>query len=320
MQNQKNIYLIRKKYNNIEIDTEVEDILKDTTNTNIIDDVTNLEITKTIEDKTNTEISNITTKKIAFCFLITNIINHEELWYNFFKNIDHNKYNIYIHCKKEYHLKYFNKYVLSNSRMTQWGKISLVLASNILFREASTDINNYKFILLSGSCIPFKSFNYIYDLLTKDNYAYFNLYSFIEDDRSCMIEKYFNKKYIGKAHQWVILNRLIVNRILEYGDINIVKHFGTMKCPDEHVYITLVKYFNLENNIITFNNLSIGATTFTNWKTGFDHPEEYCNISIKEINNILNSKSLFGRKFNKYCTITETDENLNNYIKKYLKL
>ena len=33
-------------------------------------------------------------KKIAFCFLIYDIINHEELWNIFFKNIDTNKYNI----------------------------------------------------------------------------------------------------------------------------------------------------------------------------------------------------------------------------------
>ena len=38
-------------------------------------------------------------KKIAFCFLIYDTINHEELWNNFFKNVDPAKYNIYIHYK-----------------------------------------------------------------------------------------------------------------------------------------------------------------------------------------------------------------------------
>jgi hypothetical protein len=34
--------------------------------------------------------------KIAFCFLIYDIINHEDLWNIFFANVDNNKYNIYI--------------------------------------------------------------------------------------------------------------------------------------------------------------------------------------------------------------------------------
>ena len=41
-------------------------------------------------------------KKIAFCFLIYDIINHEELWNIFFQNVDTNKYNIYIHYKFNY--------------------------------------------------------------------------------------------------------------------------------------------------------------------------------------------------------------------------
>ena len=333
MQNSKYIHILRKRFNdvNTDIDKEVEDILKDNTNTNL-DEKTNLEITKMIEDKTNTELQNIKTKKIAFCFLISHEINHEELWYNFFKNIDHNKYNIYIHYKDKYKLKYFSKYVLNNCRITRWGKISLVLASNILFREALKDNDNYKFILLSNSCIPVKSFDYIYDFLIKDNYSYFNLYPFVDEDRLCVIKNFFDKKYISKAHQWVILNRLIINRILEYGDINIIKNFGKVSCPDEHVYIILVKYFNIDKDICIFNNLSFGATTFTKWKINNniseDHPENYLNISKKEINNILNSKSLFGRKFDRSCNVVEINNNstiessetLNNYITRYLKL
>ena len=38
-------------------------------------------------------------KKIALCFLIYDKINHEQIWYDYLKNIDPNKYNIYIHYK-----------------------------------------------------------------------------------------------------------------------------------------------------------------------------------------------------------------------------
>ena len=55
-------------------------------------------------------------KKIAFCFLINDVINHEELWYTFFKNIPQDKYNIYIHYKIDFPLKYFDIYKIDDGR------------------------------------------------------------------------------------------------------------------------------------------------------------------------------------------------------------
>ena len=40
-------------------------------------------------------------KKIAFLFLIYDIINFEDIWNIFFLNVDTNKYNIYIHYKHD---------------------------------------------------------------------------------------------------------------------------------------------------------------------------------------------------------------------------
>lgn len=60
-------------------------------------------------------------KKISFLFLIYDEINHEELWYNFFKDIDTSKYSIYIHYKDNKPLKYFEKYKLDYCVPTEWG-------------------------------------------------------------------------------------------------------------------------------------------------------------------------------------------------------
>jgi len=79
-------------------------------------------------------------KKIAFCFLIYDIINHEELWNIFFKNVNKNKYNIYIHYKYNKQLKYFEKYKLNNCIKTSYADISLVKAQNLLLEKALTDI------------------------------------------------------------------------------------------------------------------------------------------------------------------------------------
>ena len=113
-------------------------------------------------------------RKIAFCFLIYDQIIHEDLWDFFFKNIDPNKYSIYIHYKTNSPLKYFEKYKLTNCIETRYENHTIPLAYNILFRAAYDDIDNYKFMNLSDSCIPMKSFDYIYNQLTNDSLGYFN--------------------------------------------------------------------------------------------------------------------------------------------------
>ena len=102
----------------------------------------------------NKESFENTGKKIAFCFLIYDKINHEELWNNWLKNIDKNKYNIYIHYKENKLLKHFNNKKIKENIKTSWGDISVVLAQNLLLKEALKDPNNQNFIFVTGSCIP----------------------------------------------------------------------------------------------------------------------------------------------------------------------
>jgi len=113
--------------------------------------------------------------KIAFCFLIYDDINYEELWYNFFKDVDASKYSIYIHYKEGIPLKYFDEHKLDNCIETEYGGVSLVHAQNLLYKEALKDDDNYKMVTLSQSCIPLKSFDHVYDFLTKDDKGHFNI-------------------------------------------------------------------------------------------------------------------------------------------------
>ena len=96
-------------------------------------------------------------KKFDFLFLIYDSFENENLWYYFFNSIDINKYNIYIHYKNNIQLKYFNNYKLKNCIETKYADVSLVLAQNLLLREALKDTNNQNFIFLSNSCIPLKN-------------------------------------------------------------------------------------------------------------------------------------------------------------------
>lgn len=248
-------------------------------------------------------------KKIAFCFLIYDIINHEELWNIFFKNIDSNKYNIYIHYKTYKELKYFNKYKLDNCIETKYEDQTIPLAYNILFRKAYDDDENYKFIIVSGSCIPLKSFDFIYNFLTKNEYGYFNICPQIQCFPNCnSLLSLIKKEYISKSHNWFILNRKLVENLCFDKDEILNEYFKNIYAPAEYFYYTYIKILKLENEIITTLNQANNAMTFTNWQ-GMDYKyvtnrclKNYTSISEEELIYLLNSKCLFGRKFTRECT------------------
>lgn len=245
-------------------------------------------------------------KKIAFCFLIYDVINHEEMWNIFFKNIDPAKYSIYIHYKTNKPLKYFEKYKLTNCIETRYENETIPLAYNVLFRKAYEDQDNYKFMILSGACIPLKSFDYIYNKLTADTYGYFNICPQSQCFPNCnYLLKIIDKKYIAKSHNWFILNRSLVNNLCFDKDDFLNKHYKSIYAPAEYFYYTFIKLLNLENEIITTLNSANEATTFTNW-AGMDYKypvirslKNYAQISYEELVYLLNSRCLFGRKFNR---------------------
>lgn len=248
-------------------------------------------------------------KKIAFCFLIYDDINLEYFWYLFFKNINSNLYNIYIHYKENKPLKYFDKFKINNCIETKYADISLVKAQNVLLENALKDPENKHFIFISGSCIPFKSFGHIYNTLN-EKYSYFNLSPNTNIMERChVVAKYIPQKYIRKSHQWCILNRKHAELMTNSTDY--INWFSRgVYAPDEHCYITKLFNSHLINEIITTPNNSIYATTFTNWacsnykykfrsKSGL---KTYNSISKEELKHILTGFCFFGRKFDKKCS------------------
>ncbi|AYV85051.1 MAG: hypothetical protein Satyrvirus2_62 [Satyrvirus sp.] len=245
-------------------------------------------------------------KKLAFLFLIYDEINHEELWYNFFKNIDKSKYSIYIYYKYQKPLKYFEEYKLCNCIPTIHGTISIVHAHNILIKAALQDLDNYKFINVSQACIPFKSFDYIYDFLTKDNFAHFN----VAPQKQCLprcISVLDNLPHyrIYKSSNWFILNRSLAE-LVNTND-KFIDYFKDVRNPEQHFFITMVYDYWRHKEIIATDNLAEGATTFTNWQDmNYKYPSQknlknYKNISNNELQYLLDAPCLFGRKFDKGC-------------------
>lgn len=254
-------------------------------------------------------------KKIAFCFLIYDKINQEELWYEWFKGVDKNKYNIYIHYKENKYLKHFEKYKIRENIPTKYGDVSLIHAQNLLFNTALKDNNNYKFINLSQSCVPVKSFDYIYDFLTKDNLGHFNVAPMEQVFPRCnSLIEYYPKDKIKKSSQWFILNKEITKTVVNSDKENINKMYSKIFAPEEHYYITTIYNNNLENQINITDNLAY-STTYTGWTDMKDYisfknkklkkttPHDYEEISNEELDYLVNSECLFARKFQENCDL-----------------
>ena len=264
--------------------------------------------------------------KIAFLFLIYDMINHESIWYRYFHNfegIGKNRYNIYIHYKADTNvrLEFFDDYKIDKSKIidTKYADISIVKAQNILLKEALKDAKNSHFIFLSGSCIPLKSFEYLYHRLDMA-YSYFH----VADPDDCFPDcevalQYIPKRHIKKASQWSILNRKHAALLVGSGGDDssgspntYLRWFEDTYAPDELCYISYLSYVynqSLDDEIIatSYDSPPEVATTFANWEdmnyTFVSERElkNYKSISEEELEHLLRSKSLFGRKFKPSC-------------------
>ena len=268
-------------------------------------------------------------KKLAFCFLIYDIINHEDIWNDFFKNVDNTKYNIFIYFKSNIPLKYFEKYKLPNCIEpknscieTSWGNYKISLAQNLMMKEGINDCSH--FIFLSGSCIPLKNFDYVYNYLDS-KYSYFNK----APDSQCFprcnkVLDFIDKKYIKKANTNCIINNSHAKNIIDNEDL-IKKWFSEINNADEHCHITLLYYLNKEKELkLTDNTSYSGATTFAAWDDMKDYmvfqksiktnSYTYKMISEEELQYLVNSSCLFGRKFTENCTME--GRSLKEYVLK----
>ena len=141
--------------------------------------------------------------------------------------------------------------------------------------------------------------------------------------RANKVLKYIEKPYIKKASMCSILNKKHAKLFVKK-EKNIKKWFKFTSVPDEMAYITLLHYYKLASELVLTQNIATGAIIFSKWPNMFNTknfknsiikkktPYAYTYICPEELNYIINSKSLFARKFVKGCTGLE---NLNNLIK-----
>lgn len=109
-------------------------------------------------------------KKIALLFITTGDLNHNNFWKQYLQ--DHwDKFNVYIHSKNSIKDKFFKPFVIPKRVPTSW--TNTIKAEKALLTSAYRIPENYKFILLSESCIPLVDPQTLYNTLVNDDKSYF---------------------------------------------------------------------------------------------------------------------------------------------------
>lgn len=251
-------------------------------------------------------------KKIAFCFLCKDRLKNMSLWKKFFTGHE-DKFNIYFHFSEKNitaHKGFFNRKIVPYQE-TSWGDINRAIFS--LYKRAFND-NNFKYILLSESCIPVKNFLFTYEYLTTDDKSFLCFQSHkpsTEWEKATLIQNL--QRYIHNAKKsknfmykisvedwfysetWNILNNEHVNLILN--NYYLIEEFKSMKCfaYDENILGYLL---SINNKLDDVKNIK---TTFVNWKKAVvdkvgRHPFTYQKLDDFDVDDF--EDFLFARKFN----------------------
>ncbi|KAF3452720.1 hypothetical protein FNV43_RR03153 [Rhamnella rubrinervis] len=118
--------------------------------------------------------------KVAFMFLTPSSLPLKSCGISFsmsceWSNMGHEgKFSVYVHASKEKPVHVSRYFVNRDVRSDQvvWGKISMVDAERRLLADALHDPDNQHFVLLSESCVPLYSFDYIYNHLINTNISF----------------------------------------------------------------------------------------------------------------------------------------------------
>jgi len=264
--------------------------------------------------------------KLAFLFIIYDKIEKEDIWYNFFKDVDINLYTIYIHSKYPDNTKlndFFTKYLVKDNYKTSWGTYSQINLQNRLLELSIQDDNNYKFIFMSGAHIPLHNFYFIYNTLTCNNNSIFSYFAINKKIVTCYDRK--NKtnnlylKYLLKINpkykkiynitkwnygsSWCILNKDHTNFILN-NEKTIKDIFDKCHFCDEYAYLNYL----LSNNK---TNIINKATTYHNFKVASNKkyrklPHTFEKLELTDdLLNTLKPNYLFVRKVTEDTIVNE---------------
>jgi len=256
--------------------------------------------------------------KLALCFLVTRNLENLEVWEEWIKGHE-DKVKIYAHYdKKGVTHKILTRNKIKKTIKTKWGNLSLVKAERNLYEEALKHKPNKYFILLSESCIPVRSFSYIYNRLMKQSkgimsYHKWDPYDHQDNDltpfknrnacKRAMKDFGFFDGNLYTSDQWKILSRKNVQDFIKmfknHEYIDLFKAFcievvPDSVAPDELMFINYLKwkYGNISSQVRQ------GVVTFVDFnENSAIHAKKYKTLSKNLQDWICDINAMFARKF-----------------------
>jgi hypothetical protein len=189
--------------------------------------------------------------QIAFLFLILDNPNFPKIWDSYFRG-HKDKFNIYIHSKQTEKTLWKSKNIIQE---TSWGHI--VSAYIELFREAYKNPNNIKFLTISESDIPIKSFDTFYDDCISDKRSWIKFLKIKNYNWKERINKQPNQnkpKHFIKHLARFCLNREHVGELLQKSKEKQLEFFYKMHVGDEFFLSVLYPINNVRDFAVVYDD------------------------------------------------------------------
>ncbi|XP_047962321.1 glycosyltransferase BC10-like [Salvia hispanica] len=232
--------------------------------------------------------------KIAFLFLTPGALPFEKLWDKFFQG-NEGRFSVYVHASKDKPV-HFSRYFVNReirSDTVEWGKISMVDAERRLLANALKDPDNQQFVLLSDSCIPLRSFDFVYDYLMQTNVSFVDCYEDPGPHGTGRYIKYMlpevEKKDFRKGSQWFTMKRQ--HAIIIMADSLYFRKFrehckpgmeGGRNCYSDEHYLPTFFYMLDPGGIANW------SVTHVDWSEFKWHPKSYKSqdVTMELLRNI----------------------------------
>lgn len=195
-------------------------------------------------------------KKIAFMFLtIDNIYFPEIFEYYFANNVD--KYTIYCHPKhpNKVTIPWLKSNIIPNLVETEWGHFTNAYVA--LLKQAVKNPDNFRFLYISESCLPTKSFDTLYQKMITDpiDRSYIK---YVGTSGWGYKTVYTKQNILGlkitKHSGWFVLSRYHALRIVNFPKIDL---FNKVHMGDEIILSIIANdKKNIEDIDMTYSNWS----------------------------------------------------------------
>jgi hypothetical protein len=245
-------------------------------------------------------------------------------------------FTIYIHVDKnsDINIMETNNVFVYKEYKTHWGSFNLIMATLLLLKKAF-EKGYGRYILISGQDLPIKTNEEIKEFFKNNNSEYLNIgkipnssgwpnmnrltaynmdhiYRGVKGKKvrkllyrifvkviqifSKIVARKIDYDFYG-GDQWTNYTHNCVKKIFEYleNDKNYINRYKWTNCADEIFYQTIIN--KLDGIIIKKNSLR-----YIDWKSGPEYPR---TLREDDYEKIINSKAIFGRKF---------DENIDKKI------